>query len=54
MDKNTLALLEALTRTLPTLVKYGARDRNPDEEAWGAYTQAITALSLWGLFNAKS
>lgn len=50
MTEENKILLEAVLAAMPVLARYGARERNPDDEAWGAYTLAINALDKNG-FN---
>ena len=49
MTEEKKVLVEALLASLPILGKYGSRERNPDDEAWAAFSLAVNALDKNGV-----
>jgi len=49
MTEENKVLVEALLVALPILGKYGSRERNPDDEAWAAFSLAVNALDKNGV-----
>jgi len=50
MTEENKILIKALVAAIPILAKYGSRERNPDDEAWAAFSLAVNALDKNG-FN---